>query len=151
MAALWILAGLGIILLLSAVKVLKEYERGVIFRLGRLIGEKGPGLIILIPLVDRMTRVSLRIVTMDVPPQDVITRDNVSVTVNAVAYFRVMDPTKAIVEVENYLNSTRNPNLKMGKIEDKGNEYEVNIETKDGSLVNKILVNKDTGWLRSAY
>jgi regulator of protease activity HflC (stomatin/prohibitin superfamily) len=106
MGALWILAGLGIILLLSAVKVLKEYERGVIFRLGRLIGEKGPGLIVLIPLVDRMTRVSLRIVTMDVPPQDVITRDNVSVTVNAVAYFRVMDPTKAIVAVEDYLKAT---------------------------------------------
>jgi regulator of protease activity HflC (stomatin/prohibitin superfamily) len=97
---------LAIILILAAVKVLKEYERGVIFRLGRLIGEKGPGLIIIIPFVDRMTRVSLRIVTMDVPPQDVITKDNVSVAVNAVAYFRVMDPTKAIVAVENYLKAT---------------------------------------------
>ncbi len=106
MVAFWILGPLAIILILAAVKVLKEYERGVIFRLGRLIGEKGPGLIIIIPFVDRMTRVSLRIVTMDVPPQDVITRDNVSVAVNAVTYFRVMDPTKAIVAVQDYLKAT---------------------------------------------
>jgi len=88
------------------VKVLNEYERGVIFRLGRIIGAKGPGLIILIPLVDRMTRVDLRTVTLDVPPQDVISRDNVTIKVNAVVYFRVVDPNRAVIEVENYLMAT---------------------------------------------
>jgi len=92
--------------LFSAIKVLKEYERGVIFRLGRVIKTKGPGLIILIPVIDKMVKVSLRLVAMDVPPQDVITRDNVSVKVNAVIYFRVMDPTNATIEVENYLFAT---------------------------------------------
>ncbi len=100
----------GIILLLfflaSAIRVLKEYERGVIFRLGRVIGAKGPGLIILIPIVDKMVKVSLRLIAMDVDPQDVITRDNVSLKVNAVIYFRVMDPVKAIIEVENYMYAT---------------------------------------------
>ncbi|MCK4271049.1 slipin family protein [bacterium] len=96
----------AIFILASAVRVLKEYERGVIFRLGRLVGAKGPGLILLIPIVDKMTKVSLRTVAMDVPPQDVITKDNVSVKVNAVIYFRVMEPEKAIVEVENYLFAT---------------------------------------------
>jgi len=97
---------LVVIFLFMAVKILNEYERGVIFRLGRVIDHKGPGLIILIPIIDRMVRVSLRTVVMDVPPQDVITRDNVSVKVNAVVYFRVMDPTKAVIEVENYLYAT---------------------------------------------
>lgn len=86
----------------SAIKILNEYERGVIFRLGRVIRAKGPGLIILIPIIDRMVKVSMRLVAMDVDPQDVITRDNVSVKVNAVIYFRVVDPVKAIVEVESY-------------------------------------------------
>ncbi|MBU4345049.1 MAG: slipin family protein, partial [Proteobacteria bacterium] len=86
----------------TAIRVLNEYERGVIFRLGRVIKAKGPGLIILIPIIDKMVKVSLRLVAMDVDPQDVITRDNVSVKVNAVIYFRVIDPTKAIVEVEQY-------------------------------------------------
>jgi regulator of protease activity HflC (stomatin/prohibitin superfamily) len=86
----------------AALRILNEYERGVIFRLGRVIAAKGPGLIILIPLIDKMVKVSLRLVAMDVDPQDVITRDNVSVKVNAVIYFRVIDPVKAIVEVENY-------------------------------------------------
>lgn len=93
-------------ILTTMLKVLKEYERGVVFRLGRVIGAKGPGLIILIPLIDRMQKVSLRTVAMDVPPQDVITRDNVSVKVNAVIYFRVMDPVNAIVQVEDYLYAT---------------------------------------------
>ncbi len=97
---------LGVMLLFSAVKVLREYERGVIFRLGRLAGVKGPGLILIIPFVDRMIKVSLRTVAMDVPPQDVITKDNVSVKVNAVLYFRVIDPAKAIVQVEEYLFAT---------------------------------------------
>ncbi|MBM4328779.1 MAG: slipin family protein [Deltaproteobacteria bacterium] len=97
---------LVVIFLFMAIKVLNEYERGVIFRLGRVIDHKGPGLILLIPVIDRMVRVSLRTVAMDVPPQDVITRDNVSVKVNAVIYFRVMDPTKAVIEVENYLYAT---------------------------------------------
>ena len=86
-----------LILLSSAVRVLREYERGVIFRLGRLVGSKGPGLILLIPIVDRMVKVSLRVVAMDVPPQDVITKDNVTVKVNAVLYFQVMDAKKAIL------------------------------------------------------
>jgi regulator of protease activity HflC (stomatin/prohibitin superfamily) len=93
---------LVLLFLYSAIKVLNEYERGVIFRLGRVIAAKGPGLIILIPVVDRMVKVSMRLVVMDVDPQDVITRDNVSVKVNAVIYFRVIDSVKAIVEVENF-------------------------------------------------
>jgi regulator of protease activity HflC (stomatin/prohibitin superfamily) len=90
----------------SAIRVLREYERAVVFRLGRLAGVRGPGIIFLIPVVDKMVRVSLRVVTMDVPAQDIITRDNVSVKVNAVVYFRVLDPDKAIVEVEDYLYAT---------------------------------------------
>ena len=96
---------LGLILA-SAIRILKEYERGVIFRLGRLIGEKGPGLILLIPIIDKMQKVSLRLVVLDVPPQDVITRDNVSIKVNAVVYFRVMDSNNALVQVENFLYAT---------------------------------------------
>jgi regulator of protease activity HflC (stomatin/prohibitin superfamily) len=95
-----------IIIAAAAIKILREYERGVIFRLGRLIGAKGPGIIFIIPGVDKLMRISLRTVTMDIPPQDVITRDNVSIKVNAVVYFRVMDPNKAVVEVENYLYAT---------------------------------------------
>ena len=97
---------IGIIIIASAIRVLREYERGVIFRLGRLVGAKGPGLIILIPVIDRMVKVSLRTVVMDVPPQDVITRDNVSIQVNAVIYFRVVDPENAIVQVEDFLFAT---------------------------------------------
>jgi regulator of protease activity HflC (stomatin/prohibitin superfamily) len=97
---------LGIFFLSSAIRILNEYERGVIFRLGRVLGAKGPGLIILIPIIDKMVKVDLRTVTMDVPAQDVITRDNVSVKVNAVVYFRVMDAVKATVEVQNYLYAT---------------------------------------------
>jgi len=97
---------IGILLLTSSIKVLREYERGVIFRLGRSIGMKGPGLIFLIPIVDKMVKIPLRTVAMDVPPQDVITRDNVSVKVNAVIYFRVLDATRAVLEVENYLYAT---------------------------------------------
>ncbi|MBE2188536.1 MAG: slipin family protein [Desulfobulbaceae bacterium] len=94
------------IILASAIKVVREYDRAVVFRLGRLIGFKGPGLIILIPFIDRMVRVSLRTITMDIEPQDVITKDNVSIKVNAVLYFRVVYPDKAIVDVENYLYAT---------------------------------------------
>lgn len=94
------------VILISSVKILYEYERGVIFRLGRIVGARGPGFIIVIPVLERMVRVSLRLVTMDVPPQDVITRDNVSVKVNAVVYFRVLEPIKAILQVENYLYAT---------------------------------------------
>ena len=93
---------LAVFFLSAALKILNEYERGVVFRLGRVIAAKGPGLIILIPVIDRMVRVSLRLVALDVEPQDVITRDNVSVKVNAVLYFRVVDPVKAIIQVENY-------------------------------------------------
>jgi len=90
----------------SAIRILKEYERGVIFRLGRLIETKGPGIIFLWPLIDKMVKISLRTVVMDVPPQDVITKDNVSVQVNAVLYFRVVDPSRSVVEVENFMFAT---------------------------------------------
>jgi regulator of protease activity HflC (stomatin/prohibitin superfamily) len=105
-AALFVLIFFLVLILANAIRILKEYERGVIFRLGRLAGVKGPGIIFLIPLVDRIVKVSLRTVVMDVPPQDVITKDNVSIKVNAVVYFRVMSPDKAIVEVENFLFAT---------------------------------------------
>ena len=97
---------LVLLFLSSAVKILNEYERGVVFRLGRVIGSKGPGLILLIPAIDKMIRVDLRVVAMDVPAQDVITRDNVTIKVSAVLYFRVIDPNRAIVGVENYLYAT---------------------------------------------
>jgi regulator of protease activity HflC (stomatin/prohibitin superfamily) len=97
---------LVLIILSNAVKILREYERGVVFRLGRLIAQRGPGLILLIPIIDKMVRVSLRTIVLDVPPQDVITQDNVSIKVNAVVYFRVLDPRNAIVQVENYLAAT---------------------------------------------
>ncbi|MDD5622671.1 MAG: slipin family protein [Actinomycetota bacterium] len=95
-----------LIILLSAVKILREYERGVIFRFGRLGGTKGPGIFVIIPFVDKMIKVDLRTVTMDVPPQDIITRDNVPVKVNAVVYFRVMDPAKSVVRIERYIVAT---------------------------------------------
>jgi regulator of protease activity HflC (stomatin/prohibitin superfamily) len=95
-----------LIILSNAIRVLREYERGVIFRLGRLIAVKGPGLILLIPIIDKMVKVSLRTVVLDVPPQDIITEDNVSLKVNAVVYFRVIEPQNAIVQVENYLQAT---------------------------------------------
>ncbi|NMC43213.1 MAG: slipin family protein, partial [candidate division Zixibacteria bacterium] len=95
-----------ILIIAYAIRILREYERGVIFRLGRLVGAKGPGLILLIPVIDKMVKVSLRVVTMDVPEQDVITSDNVTVRVNAVVYFRVMDPVKAIIAVEDFLYAT---------------------------------------------
>jgi regulator of protease activity HflC (stomatin/prohibitin superfamily) len=95
-----------LILLVSAIKILKEYERGVIFRFGRLRGAKGPGIIVIIPFVDKMIKADLRTVTMDVPPQDIITHDNVPVKVNAVVYFRVMDPAKSIVKIEKFILAT---------------------------------------------
>jgi len=95
-----------LVILSQAIKILREYERGVIFRLGRLVGAKGPGLIILIPIVDRMVKISLRIITMDVPAQEVITKDTVPVKVNAVIYFRVVDPEKSVVVVQNFVNAT---------------------------------------------
>jgi regulator of protease activity HflC (stomatin/prohibitin superfamily) len=104
--AIAVVAFIVLLILINAIKVLKEYERGVIFRLGRLIGAKGPGLIILIPIVDKMVRVDLRIITHDVPPQDVITKDNVSVKVNAVLYFQIVDANKAIVSVANFFEAT---------------------------------------------
>ena len=109
MAALIVLAvvaAIVLVILAAAVRILREYERGVIFRLGRLIALKGPGLRLLIPFVDQMVRVDLRTITLNVPPQEIITKDNVTVRVNAVAYFRVVDPNKAITEVENYLLAT---------------------------------------------
>lgn len=99
-----ILLGMG--LLLSGLKVLREYERAVIFRLGRLVASRGPGVIYVLPFLERMVRVALRTITLEIPPQDVITRDNVSLKVSAVLYFRVLDPNKALVEIENYLFAT---------------------------------------------
>jgi len=107
--SLIVLVIFAIFILANAIRILREYERGVIFRLGRLAppgGMKGPGIIFLIPIVDKMVKVSLRTVVMDVPPQDIITQDNVSIKVNAVVYFRVLEPQKAIVQVENYLMAT---------------------------------------------
>ncbi|MGH2951518.1 MAG: slipin family protein, partial [Solirubrobacterales bacterium] len=106
LVVLGVVAVFLLILLSAAIRILREYERGVIFRLGRLIAQKGPGLILLIPIIDQMVRVDLRTVTLNVPPQEVITKDNVTVRVNAVAYFRVVDPNKAITEVENFLLAT---------------------------------------------
>jgi regulator of protease activity HflC (stomatin/prohibitin superfamily) len=106
---LMVIVVFALIILSNAIRILREYERGVVFRLGRLAGGsgvKGPGLILLIPIIDKMVKVSLRTVVLDVPPQDVITQDNVSIKVNAVVYFRVMEPQKAIVQVENYLAAT---------------------------------------------
>jgi len=96
-----------LLFLANAIKIVREYERGVIFRLGRLVGAKGPGIFLIIPIVDKMVKVSLRTVTLDVPPQEVITKDNVSTQVNAVLFFRVLDPSAAVVEVQNYIEATR--------------------------------------------
>src|SRR5215203_7119746 len=101
-----VIAFFVLIFLGSSVRVLREYERGVIFRLGRLIAQKGPGLILLIPVIDRMVRVDLRTITLNIPPQEVITKDNVPARVNAVAYFRIIDPSAAIVNVENFMAAT---------------------------------------------
>ena len=107
MYGLLILLALVIFFLSNAVRILNEYERAVVFRLGRVLSTpKGPGLILLIPLVDKMVRISTRTVTMDIDPQDVISKDNVSIKVNAVLYFRVVDPTKAVINIENYLYAT---------------------------------------------
>jgi regulator of protease activity HflC (stomatin/prohibitin superfamily) len=103
----WLVAAAALLLLLSAsIRIVPEYERGVIFRLGRVIAAKGPGLFFIIPIVDRMVRVSLRTVTMDIPPQDVITKDNVTVRVNAVTYFNVVDPVRSVVVIENHIVGT---------------------------------------------
>jgi len=98
---------IAVLFLVNAIKIVREYERGVIFRLGRLVGAKGPGIFLIIPIVDKMVKVSLRTITLDVPPQEVITKDNVSTQVNAVLFFRVLDPDAAVVEVQNYLEATR--------------------------------------------
>lgn len=98
--------GVALALLAAAIRIAKEYERGVIFRLGRVIGAKGPGLFFIIPIIDRMVRVTLRTTTMDIPPQDIITRDNVTVRVNAVAYFNVVDPVKSVIAIEDYVFGT---------------------------------------------
>jgi regulator of protease activity HflC (stomatin/prohibitin superfamily) len=102
-----IVIALVVLFLASAIKIVREYERGVIFRLGRLIGAKGPGLFLIIPIVDKMVKVDLRTITLDVPPQEVITRDNVPASVNAVVYFRVIEPQAAVVEVFDFVEATR--------------------------------------------
>ncbi len=117
-----IVVGIIITFLSSAIKIVREYERGVIFRLGRLVGAKGPGLFFIIPIVDKMVKVDLRTITLDVPPQEVITRDNVPVHVNAVVYFRVMNPTDAVVQVMDFIEATRQISMTtlrsvLGKVE----------------------------------
>jgi len=106
MYTITVLVILVVMFLAAAIRILNEYQRAVIFRLGRVIDQKGPGLIILIPVIDKMVKVDMRTITLDVPPQDVITRDNVSIKVNAVVYFRVMDANSAVIDVENYLYAT---------------------------------------------
>jgi len=101
------IVALVVLFFLNAIRIVREYERGVIFRLGRLVGAKGPGLFLIIPIVDKMVKITLRLVTLDVPPQEVITKDNVTATVNAVLFFRVVDPSAAVVEVQNYIEATR--------------------------------------------
>lgn len=108
-AVLWGIIGavvLVVLIVIAAVRIVNEYERGVIFRLGRVIGAKGPGLFFIVPIIDRMVKVNLQTVTADIPPQDVITKDNVTVRVNAVTYFNVVDPVKAVVAIQNYLFGT---------------------------------------------
>ena len=124
MSLIGIAAILAIVILFlsSAIKIVREYERGVIFRLGRLVGAKGPGLFFIIPIVDKMVKVDLRTITLDVPPQEVITRDNVPVHVNAVVYFRVMNPTDAVVQVMDFIEATRQISMTtlrsvLGKVE----------------------------------
>ncbi|MCK4683055.1 slipin family protein [Candidatus Bipolaricaulota bacterium] len=101
------IVALVVLFFLNAIRIVREYERGVIFRLGRLVGAKGPGLFLIIPIVDKMVKITLRLVTLDVPPQEVITKDNVTATVNAVLFFRVVDPSAAVVNVQNYIEATR--------------------------------------------
>ncbi|MCK4357014.1 slipin family protein [Candidatus Bipolaricaulota bacterium] len=101
------IVALVVLFFLNAIRIVREYERGVIFRLGRLVGAKGPGLFLIIPIVDKMVKITLRLVTLDVPPQEVITKDNVTATVNAVLFFRVVDPSAAVVNVQNYVEATR--------------------------------------------
>ncbi len=125
-----------IFFLLNIFRILREYERGVIFRLGRLIGIKGPGLIILFPFIDKMVKVSLRTVALDVPPQDIITKDNISIKVNAVVYFRVMDPEKAVIEVEDYLYATSQ--LSQTSLRSVLGKFEL-----DDILANQDKVNKE--------
>ena len=104
--ALWVAMAMVVVLVLTGVKILREYERAVVFRLGRLVGARGPGIIYVIPGIEKAIRIDLRTITMDIPSQDVITKDNVSLKVNAVLYFRVIDPNRAVVEVQNYLFAT---------------------------------------------
>src|SRR6267142_3705286 len=106
MAGAWGAVVIVVVFILSGLKVLREYERAVVFRLGRVVGARGPGIIYVIPGIEKAIRIDLRTITMDIPPQDVITKDNVSIKVNAVLYFRVLDPNRAVVEVENYLFAT---------------------------------------------
>ena len=126
-----------LLIILSAIKVLREYERAVIFRLGRYVGIKGPGIFILIPGIDKMVKVSLRVITYDVPPQDVITKDNISIKVNAVAYFRVFDPSKAILEVEDFLYATSQ--LAQTTLRSVCGEYELDDILTDRETINMRL------------
>ena len=137
-----------VVFLISAIKVVNQYERGVIFRLGICIGTKGPGIFILIPIIDKMYKISLRTITMDVPPQDVITKDNVSVKVNAVIYFRVVEPVKAVNEVEDYYYATS----QLAQTTLRSNVGEVDLDTllsereKVNQRIQKVLDESTDAW-----
>ena len=126
-----------IMLISGAIRVLREYERAVVFRLGRFVGVKGPGLFFLIPIVDRMVKISLRVITMDVPPQDVITKDNVSIKVNAVLYFRVVDPEGAVVSVEDYYYATSQ--IAQTTLRSVVGEHDLDEILSDREKVNQLL------------
>jgi regulator of protease activity HflC (stomatin/prohibitin superfamily) len=146
MSSVIIAVAIGLFLLANAVRILREYERGVIFRLGRLIDAKGPGLILLIPLVDKMVRISLRTIPMEVPAQDVISKDNVSVKVNAVVYFRVVDANKAVTDVQDYLYATSQ--LAQTTLRSTLGQFELDQLLSDREMINEKLqdiLDKHTG------
>ena len=128
---------LGFLLVSGAVRVLREYERAVVFRLGRFAGVRGPGLFLLIPMVDRMVKVTLRVITMDVPPQDVITKDNVTIKVNAVLYFRVVSPEGAIISVEDYYYATSQ--IAQTTLRSIIGEHELDQILSDREMINRTL------------
>src|SRR3981081_1793080 len=138
LAALAVVAFLLILFLISAIKVAREYERGIVFRLGRLFPEpKGPGLFLLIPVVDRMVKVDLRTITLNIPPQEVITKDNVPVRVNAVAYFRIVQPQDAIVQIENFMVATSQ--IAQTTLRSVLGQHQLDELLSEGAKINAIL------------
>jgi regulator of protease activity HflC (stomatin/prohibitin superfamily) len=146
MSTIFVVVIIGLFILVNAVRILREYERGVIFRLGRLIAAKGPGLILLIPFVDKMVKISLRTIPMEVPSQDVISKDNVSVKVNAVIYFRVVDANKAVTDVQDYLYATSQ--LAQTTLRSTLGQFELDQLLSDREMINEKLqdiLDKHTG------